>query len=218
MVFSFTRRRHYAERPAEASKETPSGFVKSLLILAFLASDIAQPDRRAVQHPFGLDAADDDDRRLSVRVEMALRLFERQLPVRIPAVQGARSSARRPNAAISSCSKGPSGADVVKRVIGLPGDTVAVEGGQLILDGKPDPREQVDDYRHAHLAQQPMPRRAAGRGDDPAPRPTGSQGCVYPAYRETLPGGRSYVVLDQTDQSIADNFGPVTGARRAACS
>ena len=38
----------------------------------------------------------------------------------------------------------------------------------------------------------------------------GRQGCVYPAYRETLPGGRSYVVLDQTDQNIADNFGPVT--------
>jgi signal peptidase I len=32
--------------------------------------------------------------------------------------------------------------------------------------------------------------------------------CVFPAYRETLPGGASYTVLDQTS-SEADDFGPV---------
>ena len=33
--------------------------------------------------------------------------------------------------------------------------------------------------------------------------------CLYPAYRETLPGGRSYIVLDQVDNPRADDFGPV---------
>jgi signal peptidase I len=32
--------------------------------------------------------------------------------------------------------------------------------------------------------------------------------CAFPAYRETLPGGPSYTVLDQT-ASEADDFGPV---------
>jgi len=34
--------------------------------------------------------------------------------------------------------------------------------------------------------------------------------CTYPAYRETMPNGRSYVVLDQVDNPLADDFGPVT--------
>jgi signal peptidase I len=34
--------------------------------------------------------------------------------------------------------------------------------------------------------------------------------CVYSAYRETLPNGRAYLVLDQVDNPVADDFGPVT--------
>ena len=33
--------------------------------------------------------------------------------------------------------------------------------------------------------------------------------CLYPAYRETLPGGPSYAVLDQVDNPRADDFPPV---------
>jgi signal peptidase I len=33
--------------------------------------------------------------------------------------------------------------------------------------------------------------------------------CVYAAYLETLPGGPSYVTLDEVDQGPADDFGPV---------
>ena len=33
--------------------------------------------------------------------------------------------------------------------------------------------------------------------------------CIFSAARETLPGGRSYVVLDQVDNPVVDDFGPV---------
>ena len=37
--------------------------------------------------------------------------------------------------------------------------------------------------------------------------PTGGDGrCLYPAFRETLPGGRSFIVLDQVSGGPADDF------------
>ena len=41
----------------------------------------------------------------------------------------------------------------------------------------------------------------------------GGEVCAYPRFRETLPGGRSYDVLDQLTDSDGDNFGPIHGAR-----
>ena len=38
----------------------------------------------------------------------------------------------------------------------------------------------------------------------------GSLYCLYPAYRETLPGGPSYTVLDQVESPRADDFPTVT--------
>ncbi len=66
---------------------------------------------------------------------MALRLFERQLPVRISAVQGP-DSRLAPERGDIVVFEGPEGQDVVKRVIGLPGDTIAVEGGRVVLNGQ----------------------------------------------------------------------------------
>jgi signal peptidase I len=33
--------------------------------------------------------------------------------------------------------------------------------------------------------------------------------CLYPLYREQLPNGRSWLVLDQVDHPHGDHFGPV---------
>lgn len=102
---------------------------------------------------------------------------------------------------------GPEGEDVVKRVIGLPGDLVAVEGGQVIINGTPVPRQRIAD---ATLIKSPNTtcRRKTPTGDeddDMAVEPGGK--CAYGAYRETLPGGPSYTTLDQID-GPGDNFGP----------
>jgi signal peptidase I len=96
------------------------------------------------------------------------------------------------------------GADFVKRVIGLPGDTVEVRYGSLILNGKPVPRGDMEPLAIPISANSPC--RVVG-GATPMIRGTGSEGvCIYPTYRETLPNGSSYRVIDQVDSAIADNF------------
>ena len=72
----------------------------------------------------------------------------------------------------------------IKRLIGLPGDRIQMLDGVLYLNDKPVPKVRVndfveinaDDYEH-HIAQ----------------------------YRETLPGGKSYLVLDSIPDGPSDN-------------
>ena len=76
------------------------------------------------------------------------------------------------------------GEDFIKRLIGLPGDTVQVLGGVVYLNGRPIPRVRVSDYVE-----------------------TDEFGMVnhVPRYRETLPDGRAYYVLDRVQNGAEDN-------------
>jgi signal peptidase I len=73
--------------------------------------------------------------------------------------------------------------DYIKRVIGLPGDRVQMLNGQLYINDKPVPKVRVADYIEV------------------------SDGIEHavPQYRETLPNGRSYLVLDRYPQGPGDN-------------
>jgi len=97
--------------------------------------------------------------------------------------------------------------DLIKRVIGLPGDIVEVRGGWLILNRHPVRRDEQPPYAMPVSANSPC------RVVPPATPMVAAIGnqpfCMYPAYRETLPGGPSFTVLDQVDRSAADDFGPV---------
>ena len=90
------------------------------------------------------------------------------------------------------------GADWVKRVIGLPGDTVAMRGGVLILNGRAMPRISVGNVGMVVSPNSPC-RLAAS-----------TPSCPYPAYRETLPNGRAYLTLDQVQGGPGDEFAPIT--------
>jgi signal peptidase I len=93
--------------------------------------------------------------------------------------------------------------DVIKRVIGLPGDSVELREGTLFING-----EEVAKRRIADLAVPVSPNTSCLRGFERA-EPDGSRICVYPRFRETLPGGnRSYEVLD-LGAGEQDSFGPV---------
>jgi signal peptidase I len=94
--------------------------------------------------------------------------------------------------------------DYIKRVIGLPGDTVEVRRGRLILNGRPvasqvrppalipiDPNVPCGDAFPGFVV-----------------RSGGQEFCRLPIVRETLPGGPTYDTID-LGISPGDDYGPV---------
>lgn len=74
--------------------------------------------------------------------------------------------------------------DYIKRVIGLPGDSIQVSGGVLHINGEPVKRERTDDF---------VSRDGLGREVRVA------------QYIETLPNGRSHRIIEESDQGPLDN-------------
>lgn len=95
------------------------------------------------------------------------------------------------------------GADYIKRVIGLPGDTVALRGGGVMLNGRPLPRRRVADFAIAA-----SPNTACAWGAKQTKIEDGATVCHYKRFIETLPDGRSYPVID-FGRTSQDDFGPV---------
>lgn len=98
--------------------------------------------------------------------------------------------------------------DFVKRVIGLPGDTLEVRNGMLILNGRPIPRQQEGTFAMPISANSPC-RVVYGATPMTTPNEDGGESCLYPVYRESLPGGRTYQVIDQVENPRGDDFGPI---------
>jgi signal peptidase I len=73
--------------------------------------------------------------------------------------------------------------DYVKRIVGLPGDRIQMIDGVLQINGQPVKHERIDDFV------------------------TEQDGAVkhIKRYRETLPSGVSYTVLDLIDNGFLDN-------------
>jgi signal peptidase I len=74
--------------------------------------------------------------------------------------------------------------DYIKRVIGMPGDTVQMRDGQLFLNGEAVQRELVDELDNPDITEMARP---------------------VEVWRETLPNGVSYDTLDLSPNSIGDN-------------
>jgi signal peptidase I len=98
--------------------------------------------------------------------------------------------------------------DWIKRVVGLPGDTIAVDDGRLIINGRPVTRSGEGTIGVPVSPNSPC-RVAPGATPD-AIKADGDVLCRFPLFRERLPGGRSWLVLDQVDDPRGDHFGPVS--------
>jgi signal peptidase I len=74
--------------------------------------------------------------------------------------------------------------DYIKRIIGLPNDTVQVIDGVLYINDTPVKRSLIADYQ--------------------AREPFGNMG-LYHLYEETLPNGKTHKIIEKSDEEALDN-------------
>ena len=98
--------------------------------------------------------------------------------------------------------------DYIKRVIGLPGDTIQLRNGELSINGKPVKREVQPLL--ALPVDPNLPSSDSGlsryitRGAD------GREVLELPIVRETLPGGATFDTIDMGPGYTTDDYGPIT--------
>jgi signal peptidase I len=95
------------------------------------------------------------------------------------------------------------GSDFIKRLIGLPGDTIQMREGVVILNGAELTQTDAGQFEETYERQGPMGH---------LPRCENSAGavgvgatCSKPRFSEALPGGRSHDILNIDSNGFGDN-------------
>lgn len=137
--------------------------------------------------------------------KMAYGYSKYSLPFSVPLIPG-RIFARTPERGDVVVFKAPPVADndYIKRVIGLPGDSVQVKEGAVWLNGKPLKREAIADFvipvtPNMIEASRTMGTLPCYSMEFEEVSADGQRQCRYKQYRETLPSGKSYAILDITN-------------------
>jgi signal peptidase I len=199
--------------PAPPEKETAASFLWFVIKLALLALAF----RSFAFAPFSIPSESMLPRLMIgdyfVAAKWPYGVTRYSLPLNAPLIPG-RVLGNLPERGDVAVFKHPiDKADYIKRVMALPGDTVEMRGGVFVLNGEPVRKEPIADFVQPvdqHLLDAAA---QAGRtspcawGGIEQRLPDGARQCRYAQYRETLPSGVSYNVLDfgETGQ---DNWGP----------
>jgi signal peptidase I len=88
--------------------------------------------------------------------------------------------------------------DLIKRVVALPGDRIAVMNGQIILNGRAVPQSVEPAIEIPIDVNQPCEETTFPGMR--ARKPSGRMVCEMPVLRETMPNGASYLVIDHLPQ------------------
>jgi signal peptidase I len=204
MVPFLSRRSRTAGTPKREKKETTGALLRFVLLVAFLAWAF----RSLVAAPFNIPSGSMlptlyiGDYLVVTKWPYGYSRYS--FPFAFPPMKGRILSSLPKRGDVVVFRHPVEDDDLIKRVIGLPGDTVEMRGGRLILNGQAVARRPLPPAAVPVSANSPC-------GAVPPATPveasiSGRNLCLYRAYLETLPGGPSYTVLDQIDNGAADDF------------
>ena len=177
----------------------PVFLIKLVLIVAFFRSFVFSPFN--IPSESMLPRLENGDYLLAAKWPFGYSSYS--LPFSVPLLPK-RIFANQPKRGDVAIFKAPPGNDVdyIKRVIGLPGDTVQMIGGQLHLNGVAVPKVKIADFV-IPVSTNTSCARPEFEGVDAKGNPV----CKYPRFRETLPEGKSYDVLDFGAASALNPWG-----------
>lgn len=198
-----------AQTPDRATESAPARKEDSFLVFLLKLVVVVIVFRSFIFSPFNIPSESMQPRLVNGDYLLAAKWpygFSRySLPLDLPLLPERRVLADAPERGDVVIFKQPplKELDYIKRVIGLPGDRVQMVNGQLYLNGAPIPRQRLSDFEI-----EITPNTQCYSLQFVSRRSDGTDVCRYPRYRETLPGGRHYEVLDLGPREM-DNTPPV---------
>ena len=190
-----------AAKPAKKEESFPVFVLKLAVMVVLFRSFVFSPFN--IPSESMLPRLENGDYLLAAKWPYGVSRFS--LPFSAPLLPDKRLFAHQPQRGDVVIFKAPplNDTDYIKRVIGLPGDTVQMVGGVVMLNGAAIPKVRQADFV--------IPVSGNTRCYSPefaARDANGIDICKYPRFRETLPGGKSYDVLD-FGQRAQDDTQPV---------